>query len=289
MKKIFITLSAMILSLATAHAESFTYYMMTTANSPSIKITEPLINKLRESYTIDWKQNAGCAVKTQVERETNPIFVELVTGQMWMSLNEKNTNCVIDISKIRWVMVTETAYKFCVRADSTIKTFKDLVDLKDARVAYATGTVGKPLIESLNKDLNASWRSILLTNSNAMLTALMAKDIDAAMLNIVASDPQESSNNIRCLATTEVGKENSLSKISPKTNPLLSKWALGYAVGLKNVSDQQYLKISNELKSLLPRVEMPKNVSVTSIANTLEKELRDKVNDATINLHEATK
>jgi tripartite-type tricarboxylate transporter receptor subunit TctC len=272
-----------------AAQEKFTYYMMTTSNSPSMKITEPLVNKLREIYEIDWKQNVGCAVKSQVDKETRPIFVELVTGQYWMSLYEKNNNCIIDMSKIRWIMLVDTTYKVCVKVDSNITDWNDLLKTNDARFAYTTGTVGKPLLESLNKDLNAAFRPVILTNSNAALTALLAKDVDVAFLNVLAADTQISQGNIRCIATTEKDKENSLSTLSPKTNKLLTNFALGYAIGVKNVTDDQFKKIVDEMKILLPNAKIPNNVKVSSIKDMSEKELRSKVDDATINLYEATK
>lgn len=288
MKK-FITVCLMLASTELAAQEKFTYYMMTTSNSPSIKITEPLVTKLKEAYEIDWKQNVGCAVKSQVDKETRPIFVELVTGQYWMSLYENNHNCTIDMSKIRWIMLVDTNYKVCVKADSNIRTWQDLSKATDVRFAYTTGTIGKPLIESLNKDQGSSFRPVLLTNSNAALTALLAKDVDVAFLNVIAADPQLDQSNIRCIATTEKNKETSLAALSPKTNKLLTEFALGYAVGVKNVSDAQFDKIIKELKTLLPSVIMPNNVKVSNINDLGEKVLRDKVNDATINLYEATK
>lgn len=290
MRRIIAVMIALFSSLSLSHAkDKFTYYMMTTSNSPSIKITEPLITRLRESYDIDWKQNVGCAAKTSVDKESQPIFVELVTGQYWMSLYEKNTNCIIDMSKIRWIMVVDTAYKICVKADSTVQSWKDLVEKKDQRFAYTTGTVGKPLIESINRDLSTDFRPVILTNSNAALTALLARDIEVAFLNVLAADPQVSQGNIRCLATTEKNKENSLSQLSLKTNKLLSEFVLGYAIGVKNVTEEQFSNISREMRSLLPSVTMPGNVTVTSIVSMPEKDLRNKVNDATINLYEATK
>jgi len=289
MKKFIIALFALISFPALAAQEKFTYYMMTTSNSPSIKITEPLITKLKETYDIDWKQNVGCAAKTQVDRDPNPIFVELVTGQYWMSLFENNTNCIIDMSKIKWVLLAETAYKVCVKNDSPVNNWEQLTKLTDTKFGYTSGTIGKPLIESLGKDNNATFRPVMLTNSNAALTALLAKDIDVAFLNVLAADPQEAQGNIKCVATTEKNNEKSLSKFSPKTNKLMTEWSLTYAVGLKNVNDQQYTKIVNELKNTLPKVEMPKNVQVHSIVNMTEKDLQNKVNDATVNLYAATK
>ena len=193
------------------------------------------------------------------------------------------------MSKIRWIMLVDTNYKVCVKADSNIRTWQDLSKATDVRFAYTTGTIGKPLIESLNKDQGSSFRSVLLTNSNAALTALLAKDVDVAFLNVIAADPQLDQGNIRCIATTEKNKESSLAALSPKTNKLLTEFALGYAVGVKNVSDVQFDKITKELKTLLPSVTMPNNVKVSNINDLGEKVLRDKVNDATINLYEATK
>jgi tripartite-type tricarboxylate transporter receptor subunit TctC len=288
MKRTILALLGLV-AATTAKAEELTYYMMTTANSPLMKITEPMITKLRENYTIDWKQNAGCAVRNQVNKETKPIFVELVTGQMWMSLQDGNNNCVIELDKIRWVMITDTAYKLCVKADNTVQNFNDLVAAKNAKFGYATGTIGKPLIEGLNKDIGSSWSPIILTNSNSLLTALMAKDVDAAMLNIVTADAQVAAGNLRCVATTQRDQETSLSKLSPKTNKILTEWTLSFALGLKNVNDQQYAKISENIKATLPKVEMPKNVIVTSIIDTKEEILKKKVEDATINLYAITK
>lgn len=289
MKK-FISVLCLMLSTSVASAqEKFTYYMMSTSNSPMIKITEPLVTKLRETYEIDWKQNVGCSVKTQVDKETKPIFVELVTGQYWMSLYEGNNNCTIDLTKIRWVMFTDTAYKLCVKADSPVNNWQDLAATKEAKIAYTTGTVGKPLLESLNKDLGTTYKPVLLTNSNAALTALLAKDIDAALLNVLAADPQLSQGNIKCVATTERDKPTSLRKISPKSNPLLTEFQLGYALGVKNITDEQFNKISSEVKNVLPTVKMPENVAVYSLRTMSEKDLRNKVDDATVNLYAATK
>lgn len=275
-------------SFATAQ-EKFTYYMMTTSNSPMMRISEPLVTKLRETYDIDWKQNVGCSVKNQVDKETKPIFVELVTGQYWMSLYEGNNNCTINMTNMRWILFTDTAYKICVKADSTVNSWKDLSEFKEAKVAYTTGTVGKPLIESLNKNLGTTFKPVLLTNSNAALTSLLAKDIDAAFLNVLAADPQLLQGNIKCIATTEKNKNNSLSKISPKSNPLLTEFQLGYALGVKNVTEEQYQKISAEIKNVLPSIKIPENVSVYSLRDLTERDLQGKVNDATINLYEATK
>jgi tripartite-type tricarboxylate transporter receptor subunit TctC len=289
MKHIVIALS-LILGLTSAHAkDKFTYYMMTNTNSPSMKVTEPFVERLRDFYEIDWKPNVGCNAKNQVERETNPIFVELVTGQYWMSLHDGNKNCVIDLDQYKWLMIYETAYKVCVRNDSEINSFNDLIKNKNHKIAYATGTVSKLIIESINKDFDTSFKPILLRTSNDILTAMLSKDVDVGILNILTADPQQASNNIKCFATTEKNKETSLSKLAPKMNPLLSTFSLGYAVGVKNVSDDQFKNIQSTLISVLEKTVLPKNINIISIKDMSEKDLRSKVNDATVNLYEATK
>lgn len=288
MKQLLLALFA--LTAATvAKAEEFTYYMMTTANSPQIKFTEAMVSKLRETYKIDWKQNVGCAVRNQVNKETKPIFIEFVTGQMWMSLQDGNTNCVIDLDNIRWLMISDTPYRVCVKSTSNINNFQELVAAKNIKFGYATGTIGKSLIESINKDLGSTWQPVISTNSNSILTALLANDIDASILFSVVADAQIASGNIRCFATTEKDQPNSLSKLSPKTNKKLSEWSLSIPLGVKNVSNEQFNKIAADIKTTLAKAELPKNVTIYSLQNMSENQLKEKVLDATIRLYEVTK
>lgn len=288
--KFLLTALSMIFGVSVAQAQTnFKYYGMTTANSPSTKVTEALIEKLKGTYTIDWKQNAGCAIKTQVEKDTDPIFVEFAPGQYWMSLYDGNKNCVFDIEKIRYLAIIENSYSICVRADSTIGSMKDVMSLPNVGIAYATGTPAKPMIESINKNYNTSIKPVLVTNSNAALTALLSKDVDVAYMISTVTIPQVAQNTIKCIATTESGKDNSLDKQLTKVNPAITTFNTQYVIGLKNVDDKRFKEISAEMNKVLASIQLPSNAIVTSLANSSEKDLTAKVNKITKDLYEATK
>lgn len=288
MKKIITALFASIFATSVQAQPTFTYYMMTTSNSPSIKVTETLVDKLKQSYNIDWKPNAGCAIKNQVEKDTNPMFVEFVPGQYWMSLYEGNKNCVFDIEKIRYLMIVENSYAFCVRKDSDLNSVQDLLS-KENNVAYPTGVPVKPLIEQMNKQYDAKLKPVMVTNSNSAVTALLAKDVNVAFIVNTAAAAQLSQGTVKCIGTTESNQDHSLDKTLTKISPAITQYHVQYVIGLKNVDDAKFKEISAELTKILSTTQLPNTVRVTSLNNSSEADLTRKVHKITKDLYEATK
>lgn len=280
-------------AIVAARAETITFYHMFSKNTPSLPQTKILVESFEKNYKIDFTQGQGCAVKDRFNKENGPALVEMVTGRYWFSLQQKDGLCDIDIKPVRWLGYQKYYYNICVRSDSGIANIKDLLQSnKIINGSFASGSHGGHLFNEINKSYGTKIKSIEYKNSGAAALALVSKDVELAVILDFVADKQEKMGNMRCLVKGQPGQDLSGSKTLPKLPTVMTEAPNIFGLGVKNVTDQQYLQLllasQNAKKNLDDKIPAHKFVAVDDkkIFSNLVKE---EIETAIFGLYRLTK
>jgi len=272
--------------------KEITYYHMFSKNTPTLAQTEIIVESLKSISDIDFKQGMACSVKNKFDRDTSPAIVEIATGRYWYTLQSNDELCNIDLKSVRWLGGQKLTYNLCVKNDSKVQNNDDLLKLDIRTAGFASGSHGGHWLEKLNIHYNTKLKAIEYPNSGGAVIALISGEVDVAIISDVAAEKQEINNTIRCLGTTDQNSEKSLSKIFPKIPKAISDSGTIFAIGIKNVSDNEYksfLLAMQKAKIVLDKNFPSNKFYIIDNKKNTEESFSKEINQAIFGLYQATK
>lgn len=243
MKKIIAALLAT-LSIS-ASAADLTVYDLNSRGNPGSAVTERWIKEL-ESQGIKVSYQAGltCAGRDRFTQEKGPAVGIVFTGRVWASLYRGEDQCVVDLNSVRPVGSYEYAVKVCTRSDSGLGV-QDITGKKSLKIAVAGNTNPHGIwVKSLNQSYGTNHTAITsYKNSGAVSLAVMSGDADFGLISALTTQSLEQSGKMTCVATTDVRDGNSIRRVFPKADPVLSSNNGIYAILSRNTDPVLYEKV----------------------------------------------
>ena len=289
MKKLIIyTIGFLFLSFKIYAQEKLTYYHMVTKTTPGLNVTQSLIEDFKKNnIDINFKLGINCAAKSYVDNEKNPILVEFYTGRYWLSLQTKDDQCNIDLSKLKYLGYNTLWYQVVVPMDSKIKTFDDIAKVKS--IAYA-GHTTLVLIEEINKKYKTNIKAIEFGNSNDTAKGILAGDAEVGIIADVTASKMLESNLMRIIAYGDPKKENSVFSYLPNLPKNLGLVSASYIFAVKNSDDDLYRKLAASMKQSKKEIDkkIPENRLIV-VDSTNNADMSNLVYDYTFGLFELTK
>lgn len=264
-----------------------TFYHMASQNTPSLPIREAMVADLSRSMTVDWKRGAGCAIKPQMQKDTGPAIVEFVSGRFWLSLQEKNEDCTLDLDSLFFVSQISYPYEFCVKSGSNFQA-KDFLT-KPSTVGYSSGTGFAYFLKETYRYYQVDHKGILFKNSNDTLLGLLSGDVKVAILGVLTSQPQKESGMIQCWATTRPGQNNSIDQLLPKVNRAYTTESSVWNLAVKNMDQKQKAEVIRSVQNTAKAITPLASKMVIGQDNTEERHIRQSVKDSIFGMYDQTR
>jgi hypothetical protein len=267
--------------------DKVTFYHMASQNTPSLPIREAMVADLSRSMTVDWKRGAGCAIKPQMQKDGRPLIVEFVSGRFWMSLQENNEDCTLDLDSLYFVSQISYPYEFCVKAGSDIRASDFLA--RSTTVGYNSGTGFAYFLKETQQHYQVDHKGILFKNSNDTLLGLLSGDVKIAILGILTSQPQKESGTIQCWATTRPGQNNSVDRLLPRVNRAYTTESSVWNLAIKNMNEQQKLEVIRSVQNTAKAITPLASRLIIGQDQVDEGHIRQSVKDSIFGMYEQTK
>ena len=271
----------------TRSTDKVTFYHMASQNTPSLPIREAMVADLSRSMEVDWKRGAGCAIKPQMQKDTKPLIVEFVSGRFWMSLQENNEDCTLDLDSLYFVSQISYPYEFCVKAGSHIRASDFLT--KPTTVGYNSGTGFAYFLKETQQQYHVDHKGVLFKNSNDTLLGLLSGDVKIAILGVLTSQPQKESGTIQCWATTRPGQNNSLDRLLPRVNRAYTTESSVWNLAVKNMEEQQRIEVMRSVQNTAKTITPLANRLVIGQDRVDENHIRQSVKDSIFGMYEQTR
>ena len=292
MINIIIVIMTILLSLinVTNSKETINYYALTSPTTPHLFLMESWVNEIKKNENITWYPGLGCGGKTTYEKNSGATLVEFGTGQIWQGLDEGDNLCVMSLDNLRFISMVEYTYEICVLKDSKIKDITDIINVPALTMSHSSRTALHKWAQSMNKEYKTKIKPIVYPASSQAMMSIFSGDVDMAFVSSIVAAQHKDSGKIRCIGTTQVDKNNSLSIIFPKVNYLLNTQTLLFPFAAKNLTEEQIKNIKNAVNKATTSVSLPDGVKIiVSTDLTSEELIKKKVIEQVSGLHNATK
>lgn len=270
--------------------EEINYYALTSPTTPHLPLVENWVKEINKTENVQWHAGLGCGGKTTYEKNKGAKLVEFPTGQVWQSLNDGDLLCSMSLDDLRFISMIEYTFEICVPSDSKIKNIKDILDMPTLTMSYSSRTALNKWASSMNKEYKTKIKPIVYPASSQAMMAAFSGDVDIAFVASIVAAQNKNSGTARCIGTTQVGKNNSLSLIFPKVNYLLNTHVNVFPLAAKNLTEQQIKNVRDGVTEALRHAVLPEGVTSTIVNDAAsEKLIKQKVIDQVSNLYNVTK
>jgi hypothetical protein len=287
-----ITIIIILLSFVniTLGKEKINYYALTSPTTPHIFLVESWVKEIKKNEDINWQPGLGCGGRVAYEKDTGAKLVEFPTGQMWQSLDDGDAMCLVSLDDLQFVSMIEYTHEICVPMGSKIKNIQDILHSSNLTMSHSSRTALNKWALSMNKEYKTNIKPIVYPASGHAMMAAFSGDVEMAFVSSLVAAQHKNNGKARCIATTQLGKNNSLSLIFPKVNYLLNTHVNVFPLAAKNLTEQQIKHVKDGVRSALILVALPEGVTVTVADDMVSRKLiKQKVIDQVSNLYNVTK
>lgn len=262
MKKLIIAFT--IAAASSVNAADLTYYQLSSRTEPTVPIQDAWIASMESNgISVTAKRGMGCGGMSAYQSDTGAKLVYFSGGRYWFSLQKNESACVIDLDSIKWVATVSDPYLLCSRTDSKINNKDSFLKQKQLTIGSTGAAPFSSWIADYNRKNNTAHKSISFGNSTEAALALMANDVQLAILQAFAAKKHMANGKITCFASTATSSElDNFSKLHPTGDKVINEYTSTFALGAVGLS-----------RDLLSRVR--RSISSTSIdASTTGFEIR---------------
>ena len=224
-----------------------TFYHMFSKNSVAVPQSQILADAMNKKFKVDFRPGLSCSTKTQIDEDTKPAVVEFVTGRVWKSLQEKDGQCDIDLSKFRMLGTQSYYTNVCVATNSSIKTADDFINAKGLKAGYSTGSHMGFWLDNFKKEYGSDANKVQYPNSNKQVLALLAGEIDVATPLDSTAAKHAKAGNLRCISFGDPKHAQATEKLFSKVNAGLSSAPNLFVLAVKNVEEKDYQKLVKQV------------------------------------------
>lgn len=268
-----------------------TFYHMFSKGSVAIPQSAILSDSINKKFKVDFRPGLSCSTKTQIDNDKNPAVVEFVTGRVWKSLQEKDGQCDIDLSKFRMLGSQSYFTNVCVLTSSPIKNAKDFIGSKGLKAGFSTGSHMGFWLDQFQTQYGSTVNKVQYPNSNKQILALLAGEIDVATPLDSTAAKHAKTGKVRCISFGDPKHAQATEKLFSKVNPVLSSAPNLFVLAVKNVSDKDYKKIVSQVNAGKKQLDknFPTNRFKAVGKKYSEADAIKALNSGTLDLYAVTK
>lgn len=249
MKKL---ISAFIITAAsTVGAADLTYYQLSSRTEPTVPIQDIWISSMESNgISITAKRGMGCGGMSAYQANPGAKLVYFSGGRYWFSLQKNESACVIDLDSIKWVATVSDPYLLCSRVDSQVKDKNSFLKQKRLTIGSTGAAPFGSWITDYNQKNNTDHKFISFGNSTEAALALMANDVQLAILQSFAAKKHISSGKITCFASTATSSElDNFSKLHPTGDTVINEYTSTFALGAVGLSHELLSRVRKSISS----------------------------------------
>tara|TARA_R110000868_G_scaffold52199_2_gene165115 strand:- start:188 stop:991 length:804 start_codon:yes stop_codon:yes gene_type:complete len=264
---------------------------MFSKNSVAVPQSKILADVLNKKFNIDFRPGLSCSTKQQIDEDQNTAIVEYVTGRVWKSLQDKDGQCDVDLSKFKTLGIQSFHYDVCVTSNSPITSANDIINSKNLKIGYATGSHFNFWIDQFEKKYKTTVKKVQYTNSNNTSLAVLSGEVDVGIILDSVSEKKISTGMLKCVSFGNPTNEKSTEKLFNQLDKGLSSAPNLFVLAVKNINDEDYKKLLKQTNIAKTELDNKfKNNRFVAVGKQLSKDEADiAVNFATSELYKLTK
>lgn len=232
-----------------------TFYHMFSKDSVAVPQSQILADAMNKKFKVDFRPGLSCSTKTQIDEDTKTAVVEFVTGRVWKSLQDKDGQCDIDLTKFRMLGTQSYYTNICVASNSTIKNAEDFANARGLRAGYSTGSHMGFWLDNFKKEYGSDANKVQYPNSNKQVLALLAGEIDIATPLDSTAAKHAKAGNLRCISFGDPKHQQATEKLFAKVNAGLSSAPNLFVLAVKNVDEKNYKALVRQVNEGKKRLD----------------------------------
>lgn len=232
-------------------AADLTYYQLSSRTEPTVPIQDAWIESLEsKGISVTAKRGMGCGGMTAYQADPAAKLVYFSGGRYWLSLQKNEKACVIDLDSIEWVATVSDPYLMCSLADSEIQNSNSFRQKKQLTIGSTGAAPFSSWISDYNRKNHTTHKSISFGNSTESAMALLAKDIQVAVLQAIAAKKHISSGKIKCFASTATSSDlTNFSSLHPTGDKVINEYTSTFALGAVGLSQDMLSRVRQAISS----------------------------------------
>jgi tripartite-type tricarboxylate transporter receptor subunit TctC len=232
-------------------AADLTYYQLSSRTEPTVLIQDAWIDSLEsKGISVTAKRGMGCGGMTAYQADPAAKLVYFSGGRYWLSLQKNEKACVIDLDSIEWVATVSDPYLMCSLADSAIQDSNSFRQKKQLTIGSTGAAPFSSWISDYNRKNHTTHKSISFGNSTEAAMALLAKDIQVAVLQAIAAKKHISSGKIKCFASTATASAlANFSSLHPTGDKVINEYTSTFALGAVGLSHDMLSRVRQAISN----------------------------------------